>query len=336
MGLRGYVVKRAVHSFAVFLVVLVVNFLLPRMMPGNPVARFVQSGNLSKPMWEKLYRDFGLDQPLWVQFVLYLRNIFQFRLLGGFLPIPNPNLGLSFYYRETPVMKVLLQRLPWTIYLFGVAYALSIVLGVVIGAIAAWRRGSKTDVSILSTSLFLRSMPIFWLGMIMLFIFSYYFRIFPISGAYTPPMPKTITWGFTMDVIWHSILPIITLTLYLMGTPAFLTRNVAIDALAEPYILTAKAKGLKGRAILFKHALRNVMLPIVSYSAITMAFVVGGGVFTETVFDWPGVGREIYMAYLNRDYPMIQGAFLLIGVSVILANFIVDIAYGFLDPRVKY
>jgi len=338
MGLREYAIKRGVHSFATFLVVLVVNFFLPRLMPGDPIARFMPGEGATQEVWKKLHRDFGLDQPLWVQFVLYLKNIFQFRPLSGHLPIPipSPNLGVSFFYRETPVLTVLLERLPWTIFLFGTAYALSIVVGVVIGAIAAWRRGSKTDVSILSTSLFLRSMPIFWLAMIMLLVFSYYLDLFPISGAYTPPIPKTITWAFIGDVLWHSALPIITLTLYLMGTPAFLTRNVMVDALTEPYILTAKAKGLKGRTILFKHALRNVMLPIVSYSAILMAFVVGGGVFTETVFGWPGVGREIFLAYLNRDYPVIQGAFFLIGVSVILANFIADIAYGFLDPRVKY
>jgi peptide/nickel transport system permease protein len=305
-----------------FFLVLMINFMLPRLMPGSPIDRFLKDPSISEKEREALLRDFGLDQPLHVQFVYYMTNT-----LRG-------NLGISFRYYPNPVMNVIIARIPWTLYLLGISYSLSVILGVILGAIAGWRQGSKIDISATGLSIITRSMPVFWFGMMLLLIFSFYFEIFPSSGAYTPGTSENII-GYILDVGWHSILPILTITFILFGAPALLTRNLVADILSEQYIYVAKCKGLPSRVILFKHALKNIMLPISSYTATLLGYIVSGAVFTETVFSWPGVGRLFYEAILTRDYPLIQGCLLLTTISVLLANFFADIFYSFLDPRVR-
>jgi peptide/nickel transport system permease protein len=291
-------------------------------MPGSPIDRFLKDPSISEREREALLRDFGLDKPFHIQFIMYIINTVR------------GNLGISFRYYPNPVIKVIIARIPWTLYLLGISYSLSVIFGVILGALAGWKRGSKIDITVTGLSVITRSMPVFWFGMMLLLIFSFYLGIFPSSGAYTFGKSGNIL-EYIMDLVWHSILPISTITLILLGPPTLLTRNLIVDISHEQYIYVAKCKGLPWRVILFKHALKNIMLPISSYTATLLGFIVSGAVFTETVFAWPGIGRLFYEAVLARDYPLIQGCLLLTTISVLLANFFADIFYSFIDPRVR-
>ena len=321
--LKRYIIKRTIFLIITFYVIITINFILPRLMPGNPVDYFLKDPSITPEERARLISRFGLDKDLFTQYYLYIINT-----LKG-------DLGLSFRYYPTPVIEVLLSRLPWTIYLLGISYTVATVIGVILGAIAGWKRGEKADLGLSWFAFLTRSMPIFWLGMIMLYVFSAELGFFPLSGAITAGSEYPSIMDFVFDVIWHSVLPMITIIIFLVGPPLLLTRNLIADTLTEPYIVVAKAKGLGWRKIIFSHALRPVSLPLSTYTAILLGYVVGGAVFTETVFSWPGVGRLIYEAIMRRDYPLIQGSFYIIAVSVLMANFIVDLLYSVIDPRVR-
>jgi len=292
-------------------------------MPGNPVDYFLRDPSITPEERALLIQQFGLNKDVFTQYILYIRNLF------------TGNLGISFRYYPRPVTEVLLSRLPWTLYLLGISYSLATVIGIILGAYSAWKKGSKIDLLTIGIAFIARSMPIFWLGMLTLYIFSVHLGWFPLSGAVTAGAEYSSFLDFALDVLRHSILPMIVIVIFLLGPPALITRGLVLDSLTEPYVDTAIAKGLPSRVILFKHALRPVSLPLSSYTAILLGYVVGGAVFTETVFSWPGVGRLIYEAIMRRDYPLIQGAFLLISISVLIANFIVDFIYAYLDPRIR-
>jgi peptide/nickel transport system permease protein len=322
MGLKEYLVKRSIYLIITIYVIITLNFLIFRIMPGDPVSMLVAEQVIRPEMVEQIKRLYGLDLPLWQQYVLYIRNLF----VG--------NLGFSFQYLK-PVVEVIFERLTNTVILMGGATLSSILLGTLMGVISAWRRGRRADIIILFSSLFFRSVPVYWLGILLLMMFSYQLGLFPTAGTMSRPPPT----GFiplTMDYLSHLFLPMVTIMLVLYGTYTLISRNSLLDILTQDYILIAKAKGLSSRAILFKHALRNAMLPLVTTFAISLGYVVGGAVMTETVFSWRGVGRLIFDSVTARDYPILQGAFFIISLTVILANFAADLLYGFLDPRVKY
>ncbi len=321
--LKRYIVKRILFFTITLYIIITINFLLPRLMPGNPVDYFLKDPSITPEERMRLIKQFGLDKDIFTQYILYIRNLF------------TGNLGISFRYYPKPVIEVILSRLPWTIYLLGISYPLSTLIGIIIGAYAAWRKDSKLDLITIGMAFVTRSMPIFWLGMLILYVFSATLGWFPLSGAVTPGTSYSSFFDFALDVLKHSILPILTITIFLLGPPALIARGLILDLLTEPFISTAKAKGLPPRIILFRHALRPVSLPLSSYTAILLGYMVGGAVFTETVFSWPGVGRLIYEAIMRRDYPLIQGAFFIISVSVLVANLIVDVLYAYLDPRVR-
>jgi len=323
MSLSRYIFKRITFFIITLFITITINFLLPRLMPGNPVDYFLRDPSITPEERALLIQQFGLDKDVFTQYILYIKNLF------------TGNLGVSFRYYPRPVTEVLLSRLPWTLYLLGISYSLATVIGIILGAYAAWKKESKIDLLTIGIAFITRSMPIFWLGMLTLYIFSVHLGWFPLSGAVTAGAEYSSFLDFALDVLRHSILPMIVITIFLLGPPALITRGLVLDSLTEPYVDTAIAKGLPPRVILFKHALRPVSLPLSSYTAILLGYVVGGAVFTETVFSWPGVGRLIYEAIMRRDYPLIQGAFLLISISVLIANFIVDFIYAYLDPRVR-
>ena len=323
MSLSRYIFKRITFFIITLFITITINFLLPRLMPGNPVDYFLRDPSITPEERALLIQQFGLDKDVFTQYILYIKNLF------------TGNLGVSFRYYPRPVTEVLLSRLPWTLYLLGISYSLATVIGIILGAYAAWKKESKVDLLTIGIAFITRSMPIFWLGMLTLYIFSVHLGWFPLSGAVTAGAEYSSFLDFALDVLRHSILPMIVITIFLLGPPALITRGLVLDSLTEPYVDTAIAKGLPPRVILFKHALRPVSLPLSSYTAILLGYVVGGAVFTETVFSWPGVGRLIYEAIMRRDYPLIQGAFLLISISVLIANFIVDFIYAYLDPRVR-
>lgn len=322
MPYSRWLVSRSVYLVITVFAIVSLNFVIFRLMPGDPISMLVAERILRPEMIDEVRRRFGLDKPLWEQYVLYVKN-----LLGGYL-------GYSFYWRK-PVLDIILERLPNTIMLLGVSTIISIILGIVTGIIAASRRGSKADVGIVTASLTFYAVPVFWIGMLLLMLLAVYVPLFPIGGTISRPPPEEPLL-YVMDVLWHMTLPMLCLVLIQFGGFSLLMRSSLLEALTEDYIVTARAKGIPERKVLYGHAFRNAVLPIVTAAALSFGYIVGGATLTETVFSWAGVGRLIYEAVVQRDYPVLQGAFFIIAVSVVLANFAADILYALLDPRIRY
>ena len=319
MNLRAYIIRRAVTLFVVFLIILSINFMIFRLLPGDPVRSLFQDPRLDPEDREQIAQLFGLDKPIWVQYLLYMKNA----LVG--------ELGMSFTYRQ-PVWDIVAEKLENTIILVGSAAVLAFVLGITTGIVAAWRRKTATDFGILGTSLFLYSVPTFWLGMMLLFALG---GIVPSAGMYTLGAVYDGPFDKFADLLKHLAAPVIVLTCVLFGQYVMLMRSSLIDVLQEDFIVTARAKGMRERFLLRRHAFPNAMLPIVTITAINMGFIVGGAIQTETIFSWPGVGRLMFDALMARDYPILQGCFIITTLAVLVANFVVDITYVFLDPRVR-
>jgi len=325
MSLATYIIKRTIQIAITLFVVITILFFLFRVMPGDPTA-FLLDPKMSPEAKEIIRKQFGLDKPLYVQYVLYVRNV----LKGDF--------GTSFYY-GVPVFERIKELLPNTLLLWVPAILLSYFIGINVGRRIAWKRGSKEEYIMIVLGLFFLGMPIFWFGMIMIWLFYHELGIFPAGGMMTPELwldPSTPLWKKVADIVYHLLLPIITLSIGGFAGSMLLMRNSMLDTLREDYITTARAKGLKESVIRDKHAARNAMLPIVTAMSISLAFSAGGGVLTETIFSWPGLGREIVQAVLNYDYPLAQAAFFYISVIVLFANLVADVLYAYLDPRIKY
>lgn len=307
----------------VLLIILAINFFLPRAMPGNPL-RFLAGedvGFLPPETVQEILAKNGLDKPLPQQFLLYLKN-----LLRG-------DLGYS-YQMKRPVLEVLWERLPWTLLLTGTSLVLSTLIGVLLGTLAAWYRGRRFDALSLTTFIFLDSTPSFWLGMILIAVFAVNLKLLPIFGAQTPWVTLT-GWAYVVDVLKHLVLPVTTLTLTTISGTFLIMRYSMLQTLGEDYVTTARSKGLPERRVLYRHAMRNALLPVATVFMLNLGFVVSGATVVETVFSYPGLGRLLFEAVLNRDYPLLQGAFLLITLSVLAANVVADLLYPLLDPRVR-
>jgi peptide/nickel transport system permease protein len=295
-----------------------VTFLLLRVLPGDP-AQAIASTTMTPAIRAGLLNQYGLSQPLIVQYGLYLNQ-----LLHG-------NLGISFS-QSIPVTEVLAQRVPWTLLLTGSALVLTVVIGIPLGVLAASRRGRLLDrvvqvIGVTGQSVFVPS-----IGVLLLIVFGLVLRWLPIGGAYGDGVYGIAWYG---SVAQHLILPAFSLMLVQLGSYVLTMRATLIDALGEDYTVLAKANGLPYRRVLWKHALRNALLPTTTLIGLQLGFLVGGAVLTETVFAYPGIGRGIYEAVTRLDYPVLQGAFLLLALTVVVANMLTDIVYGFLDPRVK-
>ncbi len=328
VGFKEYVVKRTINLVAVVVIVVILNFFLFRILPGNPVT-FLISPGMTLEAREAILRLWGLDKPLHEQFLTYLAN-----MLTG-------NLGISFSSTK-PVAVELMERLPNTILLLGSATVVYMILGIALGVVAVSRRGSRTDLFSVGAALFTQAIPVFFLGLLLLLMFGYYLPVatngaisFPLAGTISRPPPKDQL-AYVLDVLWHLALPLTTLVVINFGGYVLIIRNLMIDALSQDYITTAKAKGLDERTILYRHGLRSILPPVVTIVGLSLAGVVGGAVITETIFTWFGVGRYLYDAVLSYDYPVMQGTFFFLAVITIVANYIVDLIYGLLDPRIKY
>ena len=329
-------------GWAVFtiLFVLILNFFLFRVLPGDPARAGVRDPRLKKEAIEAIRVRYGLDKPvincfdslnpvklgscdvnpLDTQFFIYVNN-----LLHG-------EMGIS-YHSNRPVADILSERLWNTILLIGAGQLLAILVGVVFGVFAAWKARTRIDYGALILSLVAWSLPTFWLGIILLFWGSN--NGFPIGGKATPGI-STYPFLYQLgDMFHHMFLPTLTYTIVYMGEYMLIMRSSLLDVLSEDYILTAKAKGLTTFQILKDHALKNAMLPLVTVIAINLGFTMAGALQIESVFSWPGLGGAIYEAVNRRDFPVLQGAFLLIAIGVILANLIADLTYSYLDPRVQ-
>lgn len=324
MGFKEYVGKRTLQGIVTIILAVTLNFILFRIMPGDPTRAVSGDPRVDTATRLALIAKFGLDRPLFEQFVLYVANLL------------NGELGISFVQIGRPVVSIILGRkMINTLILMGSSMFIAFTLGIIIGVFAAWRRGTKLDIFFTVISLATYSMPVFWFGMLLLLFFSYYINIFPIAGTITPGVVHPNFLAYAKDYLHHLMAPMITLGVSFFGGYFLFMRNTILDVFTEDYMLTARAKGLSNRKVLFKHAMRNALLPMVSLMGVHITFLISGAVMTETVFSWDGLGRLIYNSVRNNDYPVLQGIFLFMAVLVVVASIIADIINAYLDPRIK-
>jgi len=322
----GFLLRRLAFYLFTAWAAVTVNFFVPRVVPGDPVRSLISRyhGQLSTDAIHSLYVLFGLDhdRSLWQQYLDYWGQ-----LLHG-------DLGLSFTFFPSPVSQVIGQSLPWTLALVGVTTLISFALGTLLGVLAGWRRGSWTD-ALLPASTFLSSIPYFWLGLIAIALLAGPGSFFPSSGGYEPGLVPAWDTIFLGSAVRHSLLPAATILVSSMSGWILSMRNMMVTVAAEDYITVAHAKGLPERRVALSYAARNALLPNISGFALSLGFIVGGTLLVEIVFSYPGLGYQLFQAVGAKDYPLMQGIFLIITISVLAANLLADLAYLALDPRTR-
>jgi peptide/nickel transport system permease protein len=327
MGLKTFILKRLIYTFILVLIVISLDFAIFMLMPGDPAERLVNPSMIGKAdIIKSLLAQWGFDQPIHIRYAKYMVNM----LTGQF--------GYS-YRSQAPVLGEAYERLSNTLILVVPPEILAVIIGIVFGAVAANKRGKWLDNAAVTTSLVLYALPVFWIAMMLVLIFSLNLGWFP-SGHIFPDFwmmypPTNIFENFGTRMM-YLILPWTTLFMISWGSYVLLTRASVLEAITEDYVVTARAKGLKERTILFKHTLRNALLPVITEVAITFGFTLSGAIITEQVFVYPGLGWWTWKAIENNDYPVLQAIFFLIALCVIIANFIADVLYGIIDPRIKY
>ena len=318
--MRGadYVIKRSAFAVVTVFVAVTINFALFRLAPGNAVTNLSRVPHATIETRRALEKQFGLDKSKPEQYLLYLKQL------------ARGNLGVSFA-NDQPVSSNLESAIENTIPMVLLGTVFSIVIGTLTGVLAAWRRGTAVETVSVTTALGFYSMPTHWLGLMLIIIFA---GVLPTGGMSNEFLLNPSWWEHLKDVLTHMVLPSATLGLVLYGEYTLIVRSAMLETLGEDYVLTARAKGLKPWTIVRKHALRNAMLPIATLVALSLGYIVAGAILIETVFSWPGIGRAVYAAVLQRDYPMLQGAFLVLTISVVFCNLAADLLYFKLDPRI--
>ena len=320
--MAGYLARRVLQYALVLAAAIVLNFALPRMAPGDAIDYLLppeQAGSLTPAQRDQILSQFGLDEPVPTQFRNYVSALAQGDLL------------FSVRYGR-PVRDILGERIGWTLLLVGGSVVISTVIGTLLGFRSAWRRGTAGDAGVLAAVMLLDSMPAFFLGLLLILVFSVQLDLLPIFGA----LPTVDTTGLALvgEVLRRLVLPLTTLTLVSLGPVYLVARSALVSELQEDYVLMAEAKGLTDHEVR-RHAQRNALLPLSTVTLVSLGALVGGAAVVETVFSYPGLGRLIYEAVLARDYPVLQGAFLLLAIGVIVANLVNDLLYPLLDPRVR-
>lgn len=324
-----HLVRKLGFYFVALWAAVTLNFFIPRMLPGNPVdamlAKLAQRGPVDPATRAALELMLGADssKPLPLQYVDYIVGL----LRGDF--------GVSVTYFPTPVVDVIGNSIPWTLILVGLSTALTFVLGITLGMIAGWKRGTWLDALIPSTTV-LQSIPYFWLALVFVYVFSVNLGWFPISGGYDVTLVRpAFDYPFIANAVYYAILPALTIVISSIGGWLLGMRNMMVSTLSEDYVLTAEAKGLSPMRVMVTYAARNAILPSLSGFAISLGFVVSGSIVVESVFSYPGIGFTMLQAVQNNDYALMQGLFLIITISVLAANLLVDLLYGFIDPRTR-
>ena len=312
--------------FVAFLFAIIVNFTLPRLMPGSPVDSMIaQLGPRATPAAiEAIKARFGaVEQPVWLQFVDYIKGLATF------------DLGVSVKYYPQTVTQVLARSAGWTALLVSCAIVFSLCIGVSLGAVAAWRRGGRFDAFVSPFSVVLLAIPPVIIALATLFTFGVTLRWFPVGYAYNPDLDPGFNFTFLGSVFWHAVMPVLTLSPYMIGEFQTTMRSSMISVLGEDYVTMGRAKGLSETAVMFSYAARNAMLPVLTNLALMLGAVFGGSIVTEIVFNYPGLGLTLFTASVARDYPVIQGQLLLMTLATLGANLLVDIIYGIVDPRIR-
>jgi peptide/nickel transport system permease protein len=322
MNRRTYILRRGLQALGTLLIIITILFFLFRLGLPDPTTALVTEG-FSPEDRAAVRERFGLDRPLHEQYFIYLGNIVQ----GEF--------GTSFYYKA-PVSTIIWERFGNTMVLMLAAIIIAYIIGTPLGAYLSWKRNSPTDTTGIILGLMFRSAPMFWTGMIAILVFGVILGWLPTSGMRTLPYEASNFFDkiFTLDFLNHLFLPALIIALFYLGSPLLIMRNTMLEVYGEDFIEMARAKGLPERQILYNHAARNALLPVVTQLAVTIGLAAGGQVVVEVVFSWPGLGREILQAVQTSDFPLAQATFLLMAVLVIIMNFLADILYTLLDPRV--
>jgi peptide/nickel transport system permease protein len=303
----GYLGRRTLAAIPTLWGVATVVFLMARLLPGDP-ARVI-AGVLASPTdVERIRHQMGLDQPLWIQYLDFMGSLLHL------------DLGTSAH-TDAPVVEEIGSRLPYTIELAIIALVIAVTLGILAGIVAAVRRNTALDLIISGLSVFGVSMPVYWLGLMMIILFAIGLHLFPAAGADEPT---------------SIIMPAVTLALFSVGLIARMTRSSMLEVLGQDYVRTARAKGAPFRRVVFRHALRNALLPVMTVIGLQFGALLGGAVVTETVFAWPGVGRLLVDSIFFRDYPVVQGLVLMFGTTFVVINLLVDVLYAYVDPRIHY
>ncbi len=323
-----YLARRTGMFILTLWAAITLNFVIPRLMPGSPadaaLAKFAGQGGITPAQRQAVQAMLGLPHgSLLSQYGSYLADIAQFRF------------GVSYTYFPQSVGSLIGQALPWTLVLVGTATVISFAAGTLLGVLAAWRRGRALDAVATVGSSFTAAFPYFWTAMLLLFLFGFTLGWFPIKGAYGVAASPQASLAFIGDAAYHSVLPAITIIVSVLGGWVLSMRNNMINSLGEDYVTFAEANGLRGRTVALRYAARNALLPNMTLFGLALGLVVSGSILTEYVFGYPGLGYLMANAISNRDYPLLQALFLVITVSVLIANFLVDSLYTWLDPRVR-
>jgi peptide/nickel transport system permease protein len=322
----SYLLKRIAFYLFTAWAAITINFFIPRLIPGDPVQALItrMRGQMTSEAIQSLYVLFGLDKngSLVDEYFKYWGQLFR------------GDLGLSFTFFPSPVSEAIGQSLPWTLLLVGITTVIGFLIGTTLGTLAGWKRGSWVD-AVIPVTTFLSSIPYFWLGLIAIALLTGPDSFFPASGGFDTGVVPSWTWEFVGSAIQHSILPALTILISSMSGWILSMRNMMVTVAAEDYVTVAHAKGLSERRVMVGYAARNALLPNVSGFALSLGFIVGGTLLVEIVFSYPGLGYQLFQAVGTKDYPLMQGIFLIITLSVLLANFVADLAYMLLDPRTR-
>jgi peptide/nickel transport system permease protein len=325
MGLRGYLTKRIIYTVILIFGVITINFFLFEAMPGNVLEAYMRRPNMTKEQLDKLINAFGLGKPWYVKFPTYIESMLTF------------NFGITdLQMGNQPVSSLIINRLFNTILLIGSADIIAVIVGILLGAYAAHERGKLFDSASVILSLATFSLPTFWMALVAQSIFGFGLHWLPVQGWQTFPPITTGFIPYWLDRLHYTILPGIVLFLFTFGGFLLLTRACVIETMTEDYVLTARAKGVKERTVLFRHILKNASLPIVTNVALQFGFMLSGAIITESVFLYNGLGTLIINAVNTREVPVMQAIFYIIALCVIVANLIADLVYGLLDPRIRY
>lgn len=327
MGTRRYILGKVAQAFLTLAFVMVFNFFLFRVIPGDPAALLLRGTSAFNPgNVAEIQAELGLDKPLPQQFLTYVKNTVTLRF------------GQSFFLRGQDVKEVISGRIWPTLLLVGTSTLASASIGLIIGIYGGWRHGSRFDVGSQGFTLFVYSMPEFWFGILVLMAFAGgvgpFPAIFPAGGFETPGADLSGI-GHVADVLNHLALPWFVLTVAYMGEYALIMRNSLIDVMNDDYVMTARAKGVREKQILWRHVVPNAMLPTFTLVLLSLGFIFGGAITVEYVFSYPGLGLLTVQAIDSKDFPLLQGLFLLFSAAVIIANLVADITYSYLDPRVR-
>lgn len=326
MKLLSFFISRLGKGCIVILGVVVINFMLIRLAPGDPASIMAGEAGASDPAYvDQLRQQFGFDQPLPMQLWVYLKGILH--------------LDLGYSYRsKLPVLELIADRLPATLLLMACAFVFSIVLGMLLGVLASRSRYTNRhtwlDSVIMSVALLLYATPLFWLSLLAIILFSVTLGWLPAFGM------ESVGAGLTglarvVDIARHLVLPVVTLGCFFMAVYARLTRASMLEVMGMDFVKTARAKGVPAGLVVRRHVLRNALLPVVTFAGIQLGQMAGGAVLTETVFGWPGIGRLMFDALMQRDYQLLLGVFLITSMMVVVFNFVTDLLYRFIDPRIE-